>query len=740
MNRKTTACAAVLSAALATVSLQAQVWLSHFPAPNTGVVADSTRGRLLLQGGNFSWPLSSSEQCEWFDGQRFTAAQPVGAPAPPFAAIMAHDPLRGRTVWLGNAQTWEHDGAAWMQRNVSPPTEEGPMVWHPGLGRVLLVAGNSTMWTWDGLAWSPLVSPTMPPPRYSFGLAYDELRKRTVLFGGITSTLAFLDDTWEFDGVDWQQQTPAHPPTSGVATMAYDQVRQRVVARVIQPAQSETWEFDGTDWAAIPMVLNAAPWVSTRLCTSPVSGRCWQIETYLQVGDTCRVRELQGSSWVPLPGARQPPARYGLAAAVDQRRDVVWTFGGRYSQVPGSDLAAIWQRFGDTWVEQVTMPQPSARSFAGFVHDEARDRTVLFGGMQGSAQLGDTWELHAGQWTQRTGPSPSPRSGFGMVYDPLRARIVLFGGQGSTVLSDVWQLDANGWTTWPAAAGPGARTRHAMAYDAANDRIVVFGGHGASTSNLFGDTWALAPSGWTQIASTNAPSPRYGAAMAYDPFAGAVVLVGGKAGVTGSAEVWELHGSQWSLGAPLPDGLGTWHSAALVAVPARQSLELLHGAHAYTWIFGNSDGARPDVWTLETGAQPRASVHGTGCPGSAGVPALAPTPGSLPALGGTFSVQLTNAPTAPGVALIAFGTDIATFGGEPLPLSLAALGLPGCHLWIAPEVMTAVPVTGGVATWSFALPATPVLSGVTVGLQALVPDAGLASFGTLSNAVVGVAR
>ena len=44
----------------------------------------------------------------------------------------------------------------------------------------------------------------------TFGLAYDPVRQRTVLFGGASGTL--LDDTWEFDGQDWAQIATANAP------------------------------------------------------------------------------------------------------------------------------------------------------------------------------------------------------------------------------------------------------------------------------------------------------------------------------------------------------------------------------------------------------------------------------------------------------------------------------------------------------------------------------------------------
>ncbi|MBL8753031.1 MAG: hypothetical protein JNK15_06975 [Planctomycetes bacterium] len=723
------------------VPLAAQVWQTRSPAIGASVVADATHGRVLLQGGNLGWFTSTTNRSVWFDGIRFEPAGLPGAASPPLAGAMAHDPARGRTVWhggtVGSMQTWEHDGAVWTQAVAIAPPTPGELVWHAALARVLLVAIDSTTWTWDGAAWTQLVPASPPPGRTGFGLAYDEARQCTVLLGGVTSTGVTLADTWEFDGLNWSQVTPMHAPFAGRATLAFDRVRQRIVARVTDPSQFATWEFDGVDWSTIPIAVNAPAALGARLVTSPLSGACWLVEGWLPAGNSVRIRELQGQAWLPLAGCQQPDGVYGSAVAVDTRRDVVWRHGGRLADNPFLDTDVAWLRFGESWLEHVAVPRPSARAFHGMVYDPGRDRLVLFGGKQGNSPLGDTWELHAGQWSLRSGPGPSARARFGMVHDPVRARTVLFGGQGTGYLGDVWTSTANGWAAWPLVGGPSPRAGHAMAYDAANDRIVVFGGEGPA--GVLGDTWSLTDAGWTQLAPTVAPLPCHGAAMAYDPYAGQVTLVGGRAGNTSYADVWRLHGGQWSLGPPLPASEGTWHAAALVAVPARRRLELLFGAHVWSFVFGIVDARRFDTWELVSDGQPRAAAHGSGCPGSAGVPFLAPAPGSVPMLGGTFTVQLAGAPAAPGLALLAVGGGIATFAGEPLPLPLAGLGLPGCHLWVAPELLLASNVTGGACAWSFALPANPALAGAVVAMQSVVPDAGLATFGTVSNAVVGEA-
>lgn len=86
--------------------------------------------------------------------------------------------------------------------------------------------------------------------------------------------------------------------------------------------------------------------------------------------------------------------------------------------------------------------------------DEARGRTVLFGGWNGQF-LGDTWEWDGSRWTEHTSSGPSPRGGVpSMAYDGERKRVVLFGGWDATgPVADLWEWDGRLWTRVVRAGG-----------------------------------------------------------------------------------------------------------------------------------------------------------------------------------------------------------------------------------------------------------------------------------------------
>ena len=59
-------------------------------------------------------------------------------------------------------------------------------------------------------------------------MVYDSVRERVVLFGGTDFTTA-LEDTWEWDGVDWRRLEVVGPIGRHRAAMAFDSTRNRVV-------------------------------------------------------------------------------------------------------------------------------------------------------------------------------------------------------------------------------------------------------------------------------------------------------------------------------------------------------------------------------------------------------------------------------------------------------------------------------------------------------------------------------
>jgi hypothetical protein len=112
------------------------------------------------------------------------------------------------------------------------------------------------------------------------------------------------------------------------------------------------------------------------------------------------------------------------------------------------------------------------------------------------------------------------------------------------------------------------------------------------------------------------------------------------------------------------------------------------------------------------------AYFGSGCSGSLGTPSLRAT-GPF-GIGETLAFAVTN--TAAPIAALYAGLDNATWHGQPLPLSLAFAGAPGCSLLISPDVGMYFGPTGSMPV---AIPRLSILRGVTIYWQcALFGDPG----------------
>src|SRR5262249_49488496 len=81
-------------------------------------------------------------------------------------------------------------------------------------------------------------SPSANPPQRSFhDMAYDSVRHKLSLFGGsgvpdgMGALVCCYDDTWNWDGVNWTQDSAAapHPSARAAHGMTFDSARSQVV-------------------------------------------------------------------------------------------------------------------------------------------------------------------------------------------------------------------------------------------------------------------------------------------------------------------------------------------------------------------------------------------------------------------------------------------------------------------------------------------------------------------------------
>ena len=162
-------------------------------------------------------------------------------------------------TWLWNGTNWENatpsapgsspPGAAWCFHGVDPATGDAVLFGGDASG-----VTNQT-WTWNGSTWTEEFPTTSPSPRMDSSMAYDPVTGDIVLFGGENSAMAGLSDTWLWNGSDWTEALTTGPAGRLDVPMAYDKATGEVVLfggeTAITNAGSlldDTWDWTGSGW------------------------------------------------------------------------------------------------------------------------------------------------------------------------------------------------------------------------------------------------------------------------------------------------------------------------------------------------------------------------------------------------------------------------------------------------------------------------------------------------------------
>lgn len=319
---------------------------------------------------------------------------PSVSPAGRGAHTMVMDSVRSQAVLFGGRHlngydmndTWTTDGANWTQKcaTCSPAPRDGHSMAFDGARSEVVVFGGTLLgpprstnetWVWNGSSWTQRFPTTSPPARTSASMVYDPIRQQVVLFGGDGGT-AFvngewvtvkLNDTWVWQGNNWEQKFPSTRPTGRQdASMAFD------------PARGQTVLFGGYGVSGVMCGMD---------CGSSWS---WEGGTWL----------WDGSNWTKKAVPNSPGPRYGSHMAYLGSAQEIVLFGGCVGTKAWqcSNTNDLWSWNGTVWKQEMinanTSNQPPARYFSAFVSHPTANVAVLFGGIN-QTYMSDTWNLGA---------------------------------------------------------------------------------------------------------------------------------------------------------------------------------------------------------------------------------------------------------------------------------------------------------------------------------------------------------
>lgn len=270
------------------------------------------------------------------------------------------------------------------------------------------------------------------------------------------------------------------PPDRERAQMAFDEVRGRMLlAGGIGPGatvRQDTWEWTGTTWVQITPATQLNFTQQVRLVWSPQRGQVLAVTgDNTWNGPPMKIWGWTGTNWT-LINANGPISRAdAYEIAWDSQRGVLVMFGTPFS-------AETWEWNGTVWAQRGT-GGPLPRSGHRMVYDAARHVVVLHGGVNQSGQsFNDTWEWNGVYWLERFGITAAPLAiSHAIAYDAARQRVVLHGGYfNGNPTGAVYEFDGANWTLCPTSTGPASMLNANMAFVPATGRLFLFGGNDGS--------------------------------------------------------------------------------------------------------------------------------------------------------------------------------------------------------------------------------------------------------------------
>jgi hypothetical protein len=299
--------------------------------------------------------------------------------------------------------------------------------------------------------------PSSTTPNLGHAVGYYDTRiNRVVIVGEAGEPIdGTKDRMWSWSGTTWELMTVDGPTGRTNGAAAY--LKSRTLAVVAGGARktNDRWGTHGDAWIGDARGWQALPDISARDHHALVETRgggvlmfggipaqrsaAWPSETF----------ELNDKEWIRV-ATDGPVGRARLGLAFDRARNEVVLFGGVGAAPAGSREQPF---FGDTWIwngsawRKAADTGPRGRYAHGMTYDEKRGVVLMYSGAAAhkDAPLTDMWQWDGTRWTEiaLSGPTPGYRYQPVMVYDAARDRTVLVGGIGGS--ADTWEWDGTRW-------------------------------------------------------------------------------------------------------------------------------------------------------------------------------------------------------------------------------------------------------------------------------------------------------
>jgi hypothetical protein len=178
-------------------------------------------------------------------------------------------------------------------------------------------------------------------------------------------------------------------------------------------------------------------------------------------------------------------------------------------------------------------------------YDPLRKVVFAFGGRidpQMANFSRETWTWDGKKWSLVSKNGPDLRFAWA-AFDQNSQHVLVYGDvNGGT--AQTWTWDGVQWRMVDVPQPP-ARSGAAMAFDPASGRVILFGGIGDQVRTQLNDTWAWDGRAWSKLSPQHSPSPRQEAALTSFASKRGILLVGGNERTGFTHDMWLWNGSDW---------------------------------------------------------------------------------------------------------------------------------------------------------------------------------------------------
>jgi hypothetical protein len=265
-----------------------------------------------------------------------------------------------------NRDTWSFSNSKWEKVTDGGPSPRTFPCMVTADNYILLFGGNSVLfgsdknpvhylddtWKFQNGSWKKVEVNIHPPARAEAAIAYDPIRKKVVLFGGREAGDKWvLDDTWEFDGSEWNQIFSKGPTGRSGAVMVYDSRRKQIVLFGGNPVIAKEKDYNGVMWS-------------------------WD-----------------GNNWSPMNS--DVPLIFNSCMAYNTKENFILRFGGWTGEKRVNDT---WIYKDHEWKKLHLKITPPPRNHSIMIYNSDEESFFLYGGHDGENVFGDMWIFKNKKW------------------------------------------------------------------------------------------------------------------------------------------------------------------------------------------------------------------------------------------------------------------------------------------------------------------------------------------------------